>query len=81
MLAGSLPKDAIFMGADMADQSDNRIPPSDGADWAFLALTPILLAATMLAAAAAFAGAESETPVALADQVQVVQVETAPLQN
>ena len=60
----------------MPDNSDNRVPPSDGADWAVLALTPILLAATMLAAAAAFAGGEAETPVAVASQL-----ESAPLQN
>jgi hypothetical protein len=63
----------------MADKSDTRVPSSDGADWAFLALTPILLAAAMLVTAAAFAGADT-TPVALADQVQLVPA-AAPLPN
>lgn len=65
----------------MADTSDARSPASDGADWAFLALTPILLAAVMLATAAAFAGAETGTPVALVEQAQVAPAEAAPLPN
>ncbi len=63
----------------MADKSDNRVPSSDGADWAFLALTPILLAAAMLATAAAYAGADT-TPVALVDQAHLAPV-TVPLAN
>lgn len=62
----------------MTDKTDSRGPASDGADWAFLALTPILLAATMLAAAAAFADAKTETPVAA---VEAPPAATAALQN
>jgi hypothetical protein len=59
----------------MADKSDIR-PASDGADWAFLALTPVAIAALMLATAAVFA-TETGTPVALVEQAPGIQAEAA----
>lgn len=46
----------------MADISDSPAGPSDNADWMFLALTPLLIAATMLVTAAVFAGGDAQTP-------------------
>lgn len=58
----------------MAENSDPRVSPSDNADWMFLALTPLLIAAVMLATAAAFAGSDVEMPEAGAPDTQAVVV-------
>ena len=50
----------------MAENTDPRVSPSDNADWMFLALTPLVIAATMLVTAAVFVGSDAETPAAAA---------------
>jgi len=59
---------------DMAENSDSRVDPSGNADWMFLALTPLLIAAAMLATAAAFAGNGTEAPAATAIDAQAIVV-------
>jgi hypothetical protein len=58
----------------MAENSDPRGGPSDNADWMFLALTPLVIAATMLVTAAVFVGSDAETPAAAATPAQTVIV-------